>query len=67
MLLIAALVGATYVVWNVKDTNYDVEEVVHVGETYTGDDGQVHVVGDSDMEKDVGATQVTAVHGVDKH
>ena len=61
MLLVVSLIGATYVVWNVTDTNYDVEEVVHVGDTAIGSDGKLHVAGEVMDEKDVEAYQSTQV------
>lgn len=50
MLLVVALIGATVVVCNVTDTNYNVEETVHIGDDVAN--GQV--AGENDPEKDAG-------------
>jgi len=54
MLLVVALIGATVVVWNVTDTNYNVEETVHIGDDVAEANGQNHLAGENDPEKDVG-------------
>jgi hypothetical protein len=64
LLLIVSLIGASLVVWDVKDTNYDVEEVIHVGDTAVGADGKLHIAGETVDEKDVEAYQTTQVNEV---